>query len=64
MFGLNAARLYKLDVKKKRNAIKADKLTAMREEFRRNPQPSNTQYGWVWTDGRRKMTAPVGVSEV
>jgi predicted TIM-barrel fold metal-dependent hydrolase len=48
VFGLNAARIYKLDVKAKRNAIKTDKIAEMREEYRQNPQPSNTQFGWVW----------------
>src|SRR5207253_5346791 len=58
IFGLNAAGVFGINVKERRNAIKADKLTAMREEFRRNPQPSNTQYGWVWTDGRRRPAVP------
>jgi predicted TIM-barrel fold metal-dependent hydrolase len=48
IFGLNAARLYKIDVKAKRAAIKTDKIAEMREEYRQNPQPSNTQFGWVW----------------
>jgi predicted TIM-barrel fold metal-dependent hydrolase len=47
-FGLNAARLYKIDVKAKRNAIKNDQIAALKEEYRENPQPSNTQFGWVW----------------
>jgi hypothetical protein len=36
-------------VKAKRSAIKNDKIAEMREEYQRNPQPSNTEYGWVWT---------------
>jgi predicted TIM-barrel fold metal-dependent hydrolase len=60
ILGLNAARLYGIDVKAKRQAIKADKLTQLREEFRQNPQPSNTQYGWVWVDDGREPTIPVG----
>jgi predicted TIM-barrel fold metal-dependent hydrolase len=48
VFGLNAARIYKIDVKAKRKAIKTDKIAEMREEYRQNPQPSNTQFGWVW----------------
>jgi predicted TIM-barrel fold metal-dependent hydrolase len=48
VFGLNAARLYKIDIKAKRNAIKTDQIARMREEYRQNPQPSNTQFGWVW----------------
>jgi hypothetical protein len=52
--------VFNIDIKAQRNAIKADKLTALREEFRRHPQPSNTQYGWVWTDVTREPTVPVG----
>ena len=48
VFGLNAARVYKLDVKAKRNAIKNDQIGHLREEYQQNPQPSNTQFGWVW----------------
>jgi predicted TIM-barrel fold metal-dependent hydrolase len=60
IFGHNAAGLFGINIKARRNAIRADKLTAMREEFRKNPQPSNTQYGWVWTDEGREPTVPVG----
>jgi hypothetical protein len=62
IFGLNAARLYGLDPKASRTAIKADKLSMLREESRRNPQPSHTQYGWVWVDegDGREPTVPVG----
>jgi uncharacterized protein len=49
VFGLNAARIYKVDVKAKRAAIKTDKIAAQREEYQQNPQPSNTQFGWVWS---------------
>jgi predicted TIM-barrel fold metal-dependent hydrolase len=48
VFGLNAARLYNINVKAKRNAIKTDKIAEQRHEYLENPQPSNTQYGWVW----------------
>ena len=48
VFGLNAARIYKLDVKAKRNAIKTDKISEMREDYKRDAKPSNTQFGWVW----------------
>src|SRR5207248_3683422 len=37
IFGLNAARLFGVDPKAKRAAIKADKLTQLREEYRRDP---------------------------
>jgi predicted TIM-barrel fold metal-dependent hydrolase len=60
ILGLNAARLFDVDVKAKRQAIKTDKLTRLREEYRRNPMPSNTQYGWVWVDDRQEPTVPVG----
>ena len=59
ILGLNAARLFNVDVKAQRNAIKTDKLTMIREEYRQNPLPANTQYGWLWT-GRGKPTTPVG----
>lgn len=48
VFGLNAARVYKIDVKGKRSAIQTDKIAQQREEYRERPQPSNTQFGWVW----------------
>jgi len=50
IFGLNAAKLFGIDVKAKRQAIKADKLTQIKDEYRQNPSPSNTQYGWVWVE--------------
>ena len=60
ILGLNAARLYGIDPTAKRQAIKADKLTLLREEYRQNPEPSNTQYGWVWVEDGREPTIPVG----
>ena len=60
ILGLNAAKLFHIDVKAKRQAIKADKLTQLREEYRQNPSPSNTQYGWVWVEDGREPTVPVG----
>jgi predicted TIM-barrel fold metal-dependent hydrolase len=59
ILGLNAAKLFGVDPKAVRNAIKADKLSKLREEYRRDPQPSNTQYGWVWV-GDEEPTTPVG----
>ena len=47
ILGLNAAKLFGIDVKAKRKAIKADKLTRLKEQYRKNPAPSNTQFGWV-----------------
>ena len=59
--GLNAARLLGVDPAAKRQAIQADKLSQLKTEYRRNPQPSNTQYGWVWLDeAGRNPTVPVG----
>src|SRR5262245_39212850 len=62
IIGLNAAKLFGIDPKAKRQAIKADKLSQLREEYRQNPSPSNTQYGWVWVDegDSREPTVPVG----
>jgi predicted TIM-barrel fold metal-dependent hydrolase len=59
IFGLNAAKLFGIDPKAKRKAIKADKLTKLRQEYREKPAPSNTQYGWVWV-GEKEPTVPVG----
>jgi predicted TIM-barrel fold metal-dependent hydrolase len=59
ILGLNAAKLFGIDVKARRQAIKADRLSRLREEYRRRPAPSNTQYGWVWV-GDGEPTAPVG----
>jgi predicted TIM-barrel fold metal-dependent hydrolase len=59
ILGLNAAKLFGTDPKAKRQAIKADKLTRLREEYRQRPAPSNTQYGWVWVGGD-EPTTPVG----
>ncbi|HWN98937.1 MAG TPA: amidohydrolase family protein [Blastocatellia bacterium] len=54
IFGLNAARLYSIDVNAKRKAIQTDKIAAMKDEYMDAPRPSNTQFGWVWrTRGRR-----------
>src|SRR5262245_60861913 len=60
ILGLNAAKLFGVDPAAKRQAIKADKLTLLREEYRRNPSPSNTQFGWVWLEDGREPTVPVG----
>jgi predicted TIM-barrel fold metal-dependent hydrolase len=60
ILGLNAARLFGIDPKAKRQEIRADKLSQLREEYRRHPSPSNTQYGWVWVDDGHEPTPPVG----
>lgn len=63
IFGRNAARLLGVDMAAQRQAIRADKLSAVRDELRRDPRsPSNTQYGWVWVPQRAGdgPTTPVG----
>jgi predicted TIM-barrel fold metal-dependent hydrolase len=60
IFGLNAARLFGVNVAAQRNAIQSDRLTQLRQEYQRNPSPSNTQYGWVWVDDGGEPTVPVG----
>jgi hypothetical protein len=62
IFGLNAARLFGVDPKARRRAIKADRLTRLREEYRQDPAPSNTQYGWVWVEDGHDPTVPVGTT--
>jgi uncharacterized protein len=59
ILGLNAAKVFGIDVKAKRQAIKADKLALLREEYRKNPTPSNTQYGWIWVGDGQDPTVPV-----
>ena len=58
IFGLNAARLFHVDPKAVRKAIQTDHLTEMKSEYAEAPQPSNTQYGWVWKPERGKRPAP------
>jgi len=60
ILGLNAAKLFGIDPAERRKAIKADKLTRLRDDYRKNPAPSNTQYGWVWIEDGREPTVPVG----
>ncbi len=60
IFGLNAARLFGVNVGAQRNAIQADRLTQLRQEYQQNPSPSNTQYGWVWVEDGGEPTVPVG----
>jgi uncharacterized protein len=54
IFGLNAAKLYKLDVKAQRKAIQADKVSELKREYDEDPHPSNTQFGWVWRERGQK----------
>jgi predicted TIM-barrel fold metal-dependent hydrolase len=60
ILGLNAARLFGVNVKEQRRQIRADRLTQIREEYRRDPAPSNTQFGWVWVEDGQEPTVPVG----
>jgi len=51
IFGLNAARLYGIDVKAKRNALPADTLTRLKAAYHHEGgQPSNAAQGWVRAD--------------
>ncbi len=48
IFGLNSAKVYKIDVKAKMNSIPADYMTKLKEKYRAaGTHPSNTQYGWI-----------------
>lgn len=48
ILGLNAARVYGIDVRAKMNAIPSDYVTKLKEKYRaEGAQPSNTQYGRV-----------------
>ena len=48
IFGLNAARLYNVDVKAKRKALPADALEKLKLAYLdRGGQPSNAAHGWV-----------------
>jgi uncharacterized protein len=61
ILGLNAAKVFGVDVKAARKAIKSDKLTMLKEEYRKNPSPSHTQFGWIWVDDGKEPTVPVGI---
>jgi len=60
ILGTNAARLFGIDPAAVRKAIQNDKLSQLREHYRRRPEPSNMQYGWVWVDDGDEPTVPVG----
>jgi predicted TIM-barrel fold metal-dependent hydrolase len=62
ILGLNASRLFGVDAAAQLRAIKSDKLTQLRQQYQQNAAPSNTQYGWVWTDDSREPTVPVGAA--
>ena len=51
IFGLNAAKLYKVDLKAKRNALPPDTFTRLTAEYHdRGGQRENGAYGWVRAD--------------
>jgi hypothetical protein len=51
IFGLNAARLYKVDVKAQRKAFKADVFDKLKTAYvDQGGQRSNSAYGWVRAD--------------
>ena len=51
IFGQNAARLYNIDLKAKRNPLPADALTRLKTAYiERGPNPTSGAYGWVRAD--------------
>jgi predicted TIM-barrel fold metal-dependent hydrolase len=60
ILGLNAAKLLGVDVQAELKKIKTDKLSQIRDGFRKQPSPSNTQYGWIWIEDGNSPTVPVG----
>lgn len=51
IFGLNAARIYGVDVKAKRNALPKDALQKIKTAYvDQGPERSNAAYGWVRAD--------------
>jgi predicted TIM-barrel fold metal-dependent hydrolase len=51
IFGLNAARLYNINVKAKRNALPADAMSRLKATYlERGGERSNAAYGWVRAD--------------
>jgi hypothetical protein len=51
IFGLNAAKVYKVDVKARRKALSADALEQMKIAYTdRGGERSNAAYGWVRAD--------------
>ncbi|HEX8087515.1 MAG TPA: amidohydrolase, partial [Blastocatellia bacterium] len=51
IFGLNAAKLYKVDPRAKRKAFPADTLDKLKAAYiDRGGQRSNAAYGWVRAD--------------
>ncbi|MEJ7640477.1 MAG: hypothetical protein WKF75_21535 [Singulisphaera sp.] len=61
IFGLNAPDS-SASTERTSRGDKADKLSMFREEYRADPHPSHTQYGWVWVgdDKGEEPTIPIG----
>jgi hypothetical protein len=60
ILGLNAAKLFGIDPNAKRREIERDQFSLLREEYLKDPRPSNTQYGWVWEEeGEGEPTVPI-----
>jgi hypothetical protein len=50
ILGLNAAKLYQINVSETRKQIAVDRMTHLKERYlEEGGQPSNNQYGWVVT---------------
>jgi hypothetical protein len=49
IFGLNAARVYRVNPEAKRNPMPSDYIEKLRRMYKQSGAltPSNTQYGWV-----------------
>ncbi len=53
ILGLNAAKIFDVDVNAARHAFPDDGLSKLKAEYLfEGADPSNTQYGWVWSDPR------------
>jgi predicted TIM-barrel fold metal-dependent hydrolase len=52
VFGLNAARVYGVDIEAKRNPVPSDYIEKLRRMYKQSglAEPGNTQYGWVRAD--------------
>jgi hypothetical protein len=58
VLGLNAARLFGVDPDEIRHAIRSDRLSSLRAQSRRDPDPSRMQYGWTWVEDRANSLSP------
>jgi len=61
ILGLNAAKLFGVDPAEARKAIPKDKLSELKTGYLHRPDPTNTQFGWVWRAPRGgKPRLPIG----